>query len=59
MAPILYGVGKGLGGGAVNEWSGLVGIVLGIFAARWFKSDLADWLQVVFDAGPKGAGVPR
>jgi membrane protein required for colicin V production len=55
MAPILYGVGKGLWGGAVNEWSGLVGIVLGIFAARWFKSDLADWLQVVFDAGHKGA----
>ena len=32
LAPILYGIGKGLWGGAVNEWSGLAGIVLGILA---------------------------
>jgi membrane protein required for colicin V production len=55
VAPILYGVGKGLWGGALNEWSGLAGIVLGIFAARGFKSNLADWLQLVFDAGDKSA----
>ena len=55
LAPILYGIGKGLWGGAVNEWSGLAGIVLGILAARWFKTDLSHWIQEVFDAGATSA----
>lgn len=55
LAPILYGIGKGLWGGAVNEWSGLAGILLGIAAARLFKGDLAPWIQTVFDSGPRGA----
>ncbi len=51
LSPVLFGVVKGIWGGVVNEWSGLVGILLGIWVGREFKGPFEGWVENIFGFG--------
>lgn len=48
LIPLVYGLIRGFFRGFFKEVASLVGVILGIFAAKWFGLDFAAFLQTQF-----------